>query len=436
MKGRLTDHLSLKVGAFVLALLLWLYIYNVDNPWTTRVITGIPITLTNTEVLTENNKTFNIEGSSTATVTVRVRTRDSNRLGASNFTAVVDCSKISHLNSAAKVEYTYDGIVGLNEIRYNTDTVKIISEDIRPYTYQLEVRTTGDLPLDYKLGDRYIEPASITVTAPVSTLTAIYSAGVVVDVTGCTDNVVLDDMDIILYDRLGNPRNMALGSNVSLNVTTADVVVNILKQDQMTVDLSGVMGADQVASGYRYTGLVASQETVQLAGRREVVNRMERILVPSEDLDVTGASQTIEKDIDLSAYLPDGVEIVGPSIIHVSLNIVPVEQTQLSYVTSRLKWIGADEDRFLYEMSDVQAALPLTITGFEADHVQDLKAADLELSLDVSGLTEGDYDIPVNISDLREASSGLELVSPRTIHVTILEKQAAAAESNGSGFHE
>ena len=202
----------------------------------------------------------------------------------------------------------------------------------------------------------------------------------------------------------------------------------------MTIDFSAVKGADQVASGFRYTGYTTSQETVQLAGRREVVNQMERIRIPEDELDVTGASETIEKDIDLAAFLPEGVEIVGPSTIHVSLNIAPVTSTTLSYVTERLQWIGADQDHYLYEMTDVAATIPLVITGFEEDPVDELRASDFELSLDVSGLTAGDYDVPVNTESLKQVSPGLELVSPRTVHVSIIERRGAEdADNAGNG---
>ena len=194
MEKNILTNLHLKIASLVLALFLWVYVANVVDPWQSKTISNIPITFINTEVLTENSKTFSIAGSSNASVTVKVRSANYSKITASNFTAVIDCSKINDLNGAVKVEITYDNEFLLDEIRYNTDTVRLSTEDIKPYTYQLQATITGEdrIMEGYKLGDKTVDPGSVTITAPVSVLNDIYSAGVVLDV---------QNLDLVLSGR-------------------------------------------------------------------------------------------------------------------------------------------------------------------------------------------------------------------------------------------
>ncbi|MBR4210000.1 MAG: hypothetical protein IKQ96_07300 [Lachnospiraceae bacterium] len=432
MKKNILTNLHLKIASLVLALFLWVYVANVVDPWQSKTISNIPITFINTEVLTENSKTFSIAGSSNASVTVKVRSANYSKITASNFTAVIDCSKINDLNGAVKVEITYDNEFLLDEIRYNTDTVRLSTEDIKPYTYQLQATITGEdrIMEGYKLGDKTVDPGSVTITAPVSVLNDIYSAGVVLDVSGASGTVTDENAEILFYDRIGSVLNARMNQDtISYSTKTASVSVRVLKLDQVTVDFSQVSGINQVADGYRYVGLESTMDTVELMGTPEAVGQVERIVIPASELDVTGANATVEKEIRLSGYLPEGVVISGKDTVHVTLKIAKIESKSLMYTASRLQWIGRDDNRYEYELKDVSAVIPIVISGYVNSNLSALSAEDFDLTVDVSGLKAGEYELVPGTASLQKISPDYALVSPSTFRVAIRLKEGQTEEA-------
>ena len=432
MKKSFLTNIHLKIASAVLALFLWVYVANTVDPWQSKTISNIPITFINTEVLTENNKTFSIAGTSTASVTVKVRSANYSKITASNFTAVIDCSKINNLNGAVKVEITYDNEFLLDELRFNTDTVRLTTEDIKPYTYQLQVTITGEdrIMQGYKLGDKTVDPGSVTITAPVSVLNDIYSAGVVLDVSGASGTVTDENAEILFYDRIGSVLNARMNQDtISYSTKTASISVRILKLDQVTVDFSQVKGIDQVADGYRYVGLESNLDTVELMGTPEAVGQVERIVIPAEVLDVTGANATMEKEVRLSDYLPEGVVISGRDTAHVTLKIAKIESKSLMYNASRIQWIGRDDARYDYELENVSTIIPMVISGYVNSNLAALSAEDFDLTVDVSGLKAGEHEVVPGTASLQKISPDYALVSPSSFSVTIRLKEGQSEEA-------
>lgn len=75
MKKGLMNNWGLKILSFLLAVMLWLIVVNIDDPVTTQTFNNIPVAVTNAEVLAATNQTYQIEDG-TQNVSVTVRQRD------------------------------------------------------------------------------------------------------------------------------------------------------------------------------------------------------------------------------------------------------------------------------------------------------------------------------------------------------------------------
>ena len=60
MIKKLKNNFSLKLLAFLFAFMLWLIVVNIDDPVMTKTFTNIPVTVEHSEILTEQNKTYQI----------------------------------------------------------------------------------------------------------------------------------------------------------------------------------------------------------------------------------------------------------------------------------------------------------------------------------------------------------------------------------------
>lgn len=60
MIKKLKNNFGLKLLAFLFAFMLWLIVVNIDDPVMTKTFTNIPVTVEHSEILTEQNKTYQI----------------------------------------------------------------------------------------------------------------------------------------------------------------------------------------------------------------------------------------------------------------------------------------------------------------------------------------------------------------------------------------
>ena len=421
MKDILTKNLGYKIGALCIAILLWIYVVNAENPLTNRTITGIPISFINTEVFTENQMTYEISGSQTASVTVSIPRTDRTRVDRDDFKAVIDCNLINDLNGAAQVAITYTGDYANSNFSWQalTNTVQIVTEQITSLSWPVDLKLTGEdlLASGCIVFSQNVSPATVTVTAPKSKLENIASASVEVDVSAA-DSPVSGDFPIAFFDRWGEEIPISEeDEEITLSASTATATVTIYPTDQALVDCSQVMGADKVADGFRFNGITSSMETVKLAGDPMLVNGINSIVIPAEELDVTGASESFSKEIDLSAYLPQGVRIVGGSTVKIDFSILKVDTKEISYVTGRINWIGQNTE-YRYRILDVGMVMPVTLSGLEGE-LENVVTGDFNLTLDVSGLKPGTHEVAVT-SDLVGLSDSIEMVSPRSLTVQII----------------
>lgn len=99
MKNKIFSNWGLKLLSLVLGFIVWLTVLNIDDYSTTRQINDIPVTLINTEAITDKNQLFNITSGETVDIIVKGRRSVVNSLGASDFTAIADMSKLSITNA-------------------------------------------------------------------------------------------------------------------------------------------------------------------------------------------------------------------------------------------------------------------------------------------------------------------------------------------------
>ena len=79
------ENLSLKLIALVIAVFIWLFVSNQNDPTRTVTIQNVPITIVNEDSIGDIGKVAEPTGSDTVTVKVTERKSVVNRLGRNNF---------------------------------------------------------------------------------------------------------------------------------------------------------------------------------------------------------------------------------------------------------------------------------------------------------------------------------------------------------------
>ena len=191
MKRILTNNLFLKIISVIAAVLLWGVVINIDNPTDTFTISGIPIKVVNEKAaITDNNLTYELPGEKTVSVEVTARRQDRRKISADDFEATIDLNEIYGATSSVAVNMEVVNNKGLiRSWTQITRSVRVEVENMETKLFEIRVIPVGSLDDTYTFSQSTVSPGSVRVTAPESVMSRIDHAGVVLDVSGATDNV-------------------------------------------------------------------------------------------------------------------------------------------------------------------------------------------------------------------------------------------------------
>ena len=252
--------------AIVVAMVLWLYVINVENPTGTARLGDLPIQLQGEEVLTENGLMVTDLSKDTVTIRLSGKKKTLMKISRKNVTLTLDVSSVtgpgdwtltSRLNYPANV---------------NTDNVTISHSDDLKVTVTVKPQTTKTIPVrgefmgseaeGYRTGRVTVSPDTLTLTGPEDTLGKISYALAQVEEEELSSTLTVQSPFILMTEE-GLPADVA---NVTTDVSAVEVTVPVRKVAQvpLTVDLIDGGGA----TGDDVTCII-TPETVTLVAEQE-----------------------------------------------------------------------------------------------------------------------------------------------------------------------
>lgn len=422
-KYKITTNLGLKVIAFIFAVFLWFIVVNFDNPVGSSTFRDIPVQILNEDIITSAGEVYQVEGDKTVTVVVYATREVRQKLTSDNIVATADIKQIDSTGRLVPIEVTINGFSG------ETITAEAIPRNLTiqreksgKKVMSLTVDTGGiNLADGYILGDASVEPDQVTITGAESVLKQVDRAVAQVDdVSGVSEDSVLP-ASLVLYDANGNELNQTqIGNN--LGEKGLSVSVEVLKVKGIPV-VFGVTGSP--AEGYKYTGCISTPESVQVCGKSEDIDKISEIDVPASAVDISGASAPIELTVDITQYLPEGVNLVDENSGNVTVTVKIEQEGTLSidFMVSSIRINNLAEN--LQVSYEPDAEITFRFTGDEA--LLDTLDISNAVSVDLSDYDEaGTYDVPVRVN----LPAGISQDGQVTVQLTLEEK--ASEENPGS----
>lgn len=308
--NKLLNNIGLKITAVAFSVLLWLVVININNPVGEKTFRDLKIELKNTTALTDEGKTYEVlDSTDRVSVTVRASRSVLDSISASDITATADFSELSFTNTVPirlSVSRYLDNQI--QEISGSIDIMKLEVEDLIERQLVIQTVQTGTPAASYMVSKVAITDGNaMKISGPESLISQVNRAVVEADVAGLTDSITITEK-IRLLDAEGNE---ITDSKIIRSVNTAKVSITILQTKEVPLTLST---QGEPAAGYAFTGEITSApETVTIAGRSSAVSAVEEIVIPSEELDLTGATADVTKLVDVNEYLPDGVMLTNTS---------------------------------------------------------------------------------------------------------------------------
>lgn len=401
MRKILLHNWALKLASLVLAVLLWFLVVQIGDPKETQIFYNVPVKLTNTDLLKQQNKVYEVlDNTDTVNVTVRAPRSVLGQLRASDIMAEADISKITDINTIA-ISYAVQNVAGvdLDSIKGNHDVVRLNVEDKSTRWVSVKYNTVGDVAEDYMVASVTPDQTVIEISGPKSAVESVSYAGVEIDVTGYTTNLSAN-LDISLYDGDGNVIN---NDSIKKNVNYVHMTVEVLATKEVPVEIN-YMGIP--ADGYIATGEVESDPaTVKIAGTAYALSGISKISVPEERLNITGESSDMTDIINLRDYLPENVMLADKGFsgkVTVTINIEPIVEKTLEIPVKNISVTNLPEglEALLPEETE---HITLKVSGL-AEDIEPLRQSEVKGIVDIAAwmeqheideLTPGTHTIPI-----------------------------------------
>ena len=282
--------------------------------------------------------------------------------------------------------------------------VPILIDHLAARTLPVHVELTGSLALGFQAGTPAADPGTVTLSGPESLVDSVVEVVAAVNVEGLrssTDQnipvLALDTQGVVVPGVSIIPLTISVSIPVQQLGGYRDLVVK--------VPLTGT-----VKSGYRLTGLTITPQVVTLYSDDADAIRNLPGYVETQPLDISGASADLSKSLAL--VLPAGVQVVGDPKIVVQVSIAAIEDSITLSRPIRFQGLTAGLGAALSP-----ASVDIILSG-PAPIIWSLHPADVDVFLDLTGLTPGTYKLKPEVK-LLDPSLQLVTISPEQVEVVI-----------------
>lgn len=416
MKKKIFHNWGLKLGSLVLAFFLWLLVIQFDDPSENATFRRIPVVLTNTELLDQQNKVYQVlDNTDIVTVTVRAPGSMIKNLEPSDIVAVADMSKLTEINTIA-ISFSVQSLDNVEYIRGNPDVLRLNVEDRKTKRINVGYGTTGEVAEGYMVAGTQLDLNQIEITGPQSAVDQVSSARVDIDVTGAATNLSAN-VEIQLYDKAGKRLDL---DSITKNVNYVRMSVEVLATKEVPVVVSTV---GTPADGYLATGEIkCDPSTVMIAGTPSALANVNRIVIPEEELDITNASSNMAVNFNIRSLLSDSnVRLADSSFsgnVTVTVFIEPREERAFEIDPKDIAILNVPSG-IRARHFDTEEAYQLNIFGLKSA-VSAVSENSLNARVDVTAwmkeqeldeLTPGVYRIPVTFTLPENVEADEEIIA-------------------------
>ena len=391
LEKKLLHNFREKVLAVVCQCLIWITVLNFINPNTTRRFQDIPVKPVNTDVLNQQEQTYDIVQGNTTQIIVKGRRSIVDSLDLSDITAKADFTNINAAYAVPidiEISEQYSDNV---EISYqSTKSMKVELDTIAETLVDVQYHIVGEQASGSYVSAVTQDVSQLRISGPNKLISTIDKVELEVNVDGVSKQFDTTAVPKV-YDRNG-----ALIDNqrLTLSENNIEVHVEVLKTKQVPVKVSVVNQNEDIriiSTSYD------SSKNVQLAGQSESLEGITELSIEvdvSEDLKQLQQSKLV-KVIDLNEYLSNGVQVAGDQKMNISVDIERKTEKHFSLQANQIQLQNL-RDGYNAQI-DQSKTYDITVIGFEND-LKDLTVQQIAPYVDLQGLRQGDYELQIEIN--------------------------------------
>lgn len=403
--------------AIVLAVGVWLYVVNVENPTGTSTVRDIPVTLTGEADLAEKGLMVTQQSDDSISLKLSGRKKTLMKLNKKNITLVLNVSSIT-----AEGEHTLSCKTDFPN-NLSSESVSVSDWDDLRVTVTVEKLVTKEIPVRGEFigteaehclaGTVTTDPDTLELKGPADTLKKISYASASVGGKEISDNLV-ETVPVVFMGDDGTPADR---KNVTASAETVEVTVPVRRVVSLPLTVDLIDGGGATKEDVKTT---ITPSTITVAAQEEGETLPASISLGEIDLsDVLG-----DTSYTIPIRLPSGVTAWGKGSHYatVSLSFGQLATRQLGVTNVTLKNIPQDCDASL-----VSQTLYVWVRG-TPDLVEKITPSQIEVEVDLSGLSPGDelHRLPAKVT-LKEKTEGVGVMGS---HYSVALRLAEQTPSN------
>ena len=405
---RIVSHnLMWKILSVVIAILMWSYIVSADSSITrTKVLSSVDVSLSGQSVLQSRLLAVVMdEDEALASVRVKVKVPQANyaRVTADSVSVELDLSRV---RQTGRQEVELVGTTAYGEVVQITPStleVDIEPMDTRVVPVNVELQNQDEDKYYYVVSQS--NPSQLTISGASSVVQRIAQAQALVNVEGMTTGRNVS-VKYALLDEEGSEVTQL----VSKPTSSVMVGLSIDPIARLSVDASiETATTGTLPDGYRITRVEVQPETITVAGDPSLLGELD--VLTFEQVNVTGRTQSFSTVATVNAL--DAMKYVSTRLVTVTVFIE--EESQIARFENVNLSISGLREGCAAELSD--ETVRVKATGAYSEMGQ-LTESHLLADVDLTGLTPGEYDLPVQVTADNYPSVTFE-VEPQTVHVAI-----------------
>ena len=288
---------ALKIFSVIIAISLWFYVVQVQNPDVTRTVKDVPVVFTQKGALEEKNLIVLNDNEYTIDVEIRGPRQNVAAVDKKNLTVLADIGGIESTGPHTIITSIVAPYANIDILGKKPSALSVQVDDLVSKEIPIEILTEGTPKESYVVGDLFAKPEEVTVRGPKTIMDGIQSVVATVDVSGKSADTVGVEPFLVL----GSNQKEIQSQLLSFSSTEVEVHAQILKSKSVKLEL---VFDDYVRSMMSDFVLDENNvKSIKIAGVQALVDTMQTVkteTITQRDLGENG-------DLTIKLNLPQGV---------------------------------------------------------------------------------------------------------------------------------
>lgn len=402
MKEILKKDISVKILSLLLAILFWIFVLNVDNPYEYREL-DVPVKVLNKDTLDEKGLYLKNEKDIPQTVKVKISGRKKvlDSITASDISVELDFSTVSSVEDKT-LNISQPHFISPKrdvKISFAPQPVYIALERILGYSFPVTLERTGNPKQGYKVVSITYSPEAFPLQFQESILNTVDSIIAVIDLAN-SDRSFEKKIPCKVLNKSG--KEVTAFKNL-----TIDVKVEIGKEVPVVPSIKGNPAVDHVEVQQS-----VSPATMVVLGDPAILGSI--VDLKTETVNIENATQSINTTAKIK--LPQGIKLANSSP-DVAVNIIIEKLIQKEYtVLAGSIGVTPPADGLTYEIKSEKVSFILKGRSVDLENINELT---LKPSVNLSDLSPGTHTIPLGIN----LPAQVKLIGEAKVEVKISQDQ-------------